>query len=76
MSRAWLASSERCVVPTESEIFDPTTDKWTLIDGSSRFLPETYPSARLLPNGQRLNLPMSAQLAEMIRIMGDDATTQ
>jgi hypothetical protein len=31
---------------------------------------------RQLPNGQRLNMPMSVQLAEMIRIMGDDATTQ
>jgi len=45
---------------------------------ASRELEQTYNKwfLRLLPNGQRLNLPMSAQLAEMIRIMGDDATTQ
>jgi glutamate/aspartate transport system substrate-binding protein len=45
---------------------------------ASRELEQTYDKwfMRRLPNGQRLNLPMSAQLAEMIRIMGDDATTQ
>jgi len=45
---------------------------------ASRELEQTYNKwfLRLLPNGQRLNLPMSAQLAEMIRIMGDDAATQ
>jgi len=31
---------------------------------------------RQLPTGQRLNLPMSAQLTEVIRMMGDDAGTQ
>jgi hypothetical protein len=29
-----------------------------------------------LPSGQRMNLPMSAQLTEMIRIMGDDAAAR
>ena len=45
---------------------------------ASRELEQTYNKwfLRLLPNGQRLNLPMSAQLAEMIRMMGDDAATQ
>jgi glutamate/aspartate transport system substrate-binding protein len=45
---------------------------------ASRELEQTYNKwfMRQLPNGQRLNMPMSVQLAEMIRIMGDDATTQ
>ncbi|HEY1460098.1 MAG TPA: amino acid ABC transporter substrate-binding protein [Casimicrobiaceae bacterium] len=45
---------------------------------ASRELEQTYNKwfLRQLPSGQRLNLPMSAQLTEMIRIMGDDATTQ
>jgi ABC-type amino acid transport substrate-binding protein len=45
---------------------------------SSRELEQTYNKwfLRQLPSGQRMNLPMSAQLAEMIRIMGDDAATQ
>jgi len=45
---------------------------------SSRELEQTYNKwfLRQLPTGQRLNLPMSAQLTEMIRIMGDDAATQ
>ena len=44
----------------------------------SRELEQTYNQwfLRQLPNGRRLNLPMSAQLAEMIRIMGDDAVSQ
>src|SRR5438874_2422545 len=45
---------------------------------ASRELEQTYNKwfLRQLPTGQRLNLPMSAQLAEMIRIMGDDAATR
>ena len=45
---------------------------------ASRELEQTYNKwfLRQLPSGQRLNLPMSAQLAEMIRIMGDDAATR
>jgi len=45
---------------------------------ASRELEYTYNKwfLRQLPTGQRLNLPMSAQLAEVIRMMGDDAGTQ
>jgi glutamate/aspartate transport system substrate-binding protein len=45
---------------------------------ASRELEQTYNKwfLRQLPTGQRLNLPMSAQLTEMIRIMGDDAATR
>jgi ABC-type amino acid transport substrate-binding protein len=45
---------------------------------ASRELEQTYNKwfLRQLPTGQRMNLPMSAQLAEMIRIMGDDAATR
>ena len=45
---------------------------------ASRELEQTYTKwfLRQLPTGQRLNLPMSAQLAEVIRIMGDDQATQ
>jgi len=45
---------------------------------ASRELEQTYSKwfLRQLPTGQRLNLPMSAQLTEVIRIMGGDATTQ
>jgi len=45
---------------------------------ASRELEQTYNKwfLRQLPSGQRLNLPMSAQLTEMIRIMGDEANTQ
>jgi glutamate/aspartate transport system substrate-binding protein len=45
---------------------------------ASRELEQTYNKSflRQLPSGQRLNMPMSVQLAEMIRIMGDDAATQ
>ena len=45
---------------------------------ASRELEYTYNKwfIRQLPTGQRLNLPMSAQLAEVIRMMGDDAGTQ
>jgi ABC-type amino acid transport substrate-binding protein len=45
---------------------------------ASRELEQTYSKwfLRQLPTGQRLNLPMSAQLTEIIRIMGGDATTQ
>jgi len=45
---------------------------------ASRELEQTYNKwfLRQLPSGQRLNLPMSAQLTEMIRIMGDDTNTQ
>jgi glutamate/aspartate transport system substrate-binding protein len=45
---------------------------------ASRELEQTYTKwfLRQLPSGQRLNLPMSVQLAEIIRIMGDDQTTQ
>jgi ABC-type amino acid transport substrate-binding protein len=45
---------------------------------SSRELEQTYTKwfLRQLPTGQRLNLPMSAQLAEVMRIMGDDQATQ
>ena len=45
---------------------------------ASRELEQTYNKwfLRQLPSGQRMNLPMSAQLAEMIRIMGDDAATR
>jgi glutamate/aspartate transport system substrate-binding protein len=45
---------------------------------ASRELEQTYNKwfLRQLPSGQRLNMPMSVQLAEMIRIMGDDAATQ
>jgi ABC-type amino acid transport substrate-binding protein len=44
----------------------------------SRELEQTYNKwfLRQLPTGQRMNLPMSAQLAEVIRIMGGDAATQ
>jgi ABC-type amino acid transport substrate-binding protein len=44
----------------------------------SRELEQTYNKwfLRQLPTGQRLNLPMSAQLTEVIRIMGGDAATQ
>jgi glutamate/aspartate transport system substrate-binding protein len=44
-----------------SREFEQTYNKWFL---------------RQLPSGQRMNLPMSAQLAEMIRIMSGDAATQ
>lgn len=47
-----LAMSGTGIIPTESEIFDPDANTWTRVDGSIRSLPETYPSARLLPNGQ------------------------
>jgi ABC-type amino acid transport substrate-binding protein len=45
---------------------------------SSRELEQTYNKwfLRQLPTGQRMNLPMSAQLTEMIRIMGDDAAAR
>jgi glutamate/aspartate transport system substrate-binding protein len=45
---------------------------------ASRELEQTYNKwfLRQLPTGQRLNLPMSAQLAEIMRIMGDDQATQ
>ena len=45
---------------------------------ASRELEQTYNKwfLRQLPTGQRMNLPMSAQLTEMIRIMGGDAVTQ
>ena len=45
---------------------------------ASRELEQTYTKwfLRQLPTGQRLNLPMSAQLTEVIRIMGDDQATQ
>jgi glutamate/aspartate transport system substrate-binding protein len=45
---------------------------------ASRELEQTYNKwfLRQLPSGQRLNVPMSAQLTEMIRIMGDDVATQ
>jgi glutamate/aspartate transport system substrate-binding protein len=45
---------------------------------ASRELEQTYNKwfLRQLPTGQRMNLPMSAQLAEVIRIMGGDAATQ
>ena len=45
---------------------------------ASRELEQTYTKwfLRQLPTGQRLNLPMSVQLAEVIRIMGDDQATQ
>lgn len=45
---------------------------------ASRELEQTYNKwfLRQLPSGQRLNLPMSAQLTEMIRIMSGDAATQ
>ena len=45
---------------------------------ASRELEQTYTKwfLRQLPTGQRLNLPMSVQLAEIIRIMGDDPATQ
>ncbi len=45
---------------------------------ASRELEQTYNKwfLRQLPSGQRMNLPMSAQLTEMIRIMGDDAATR
>ena len=44
---------------------------------ASRELEQTYNKwfLRQLPTGQRLNLPMSAQLAEIMRIMGDDQAT-
>jgi glutamate/aspartate transport system substrate-binding protein len=44
---------------------------------ASRELEQTYNKwfLRQLPSGSRLNLPMSAQLTEFFRIMGDDATT-
>lgn len=44
-----------------SREFEQTYNKWFL---------------RQLPSGQRMNLPMSAQLTEMIRIMSGDAATQ
>jgi glutamate/aspartate transport system substrate-binding protein len=45
---------------------------------ASRELEQTYNKwfLRQLPSGQRMNMPMSAQLAEMIRIMSGDAATQ
>ena len=45
---------------------------------ASRELEQTYAKwfLRELSTGQRLNLPMSVELAEIIRIMGDDQTTQ
>jgi ABC-type amino acid transport substrate-binding protein len=45
---------------------------------ASRELEQTYNKwfLRQLPSGQRMNLPMSAQLTEVIRIMGGDAATQ
>jgi ABC-type amino acid transport substrate-binding protein len=45
---------------------------------ASHELEQTYTKwfLRQLPSGQRLNLPMSAQLAEFIRIMGSDAAAQ
>jgi len=45
---------------------------------TSRELEQTYNKwfVRQLPTGQRLNLPMSAQLAEIIRIMGDERGNQ
>jgi glutamate/aspartate transport system substrate-binding protein len=45
---------------------------------ASRELEQTYNKwfLRQLPSGQRMNLPMSAQLTEIIRIMGGDAATQ
>jgi len=45
---------------------------------ASRELEQTYTKwfLRQLPTGQRLNLPMSVQLAEIIRMMGDDQATQ
>ena len=45
---------------------------------ASRELEQTYTKwfLRQLPPGQRLNLPMRAQLTEVIRIMGDDQATQ
>jgi len=44
----------------------------------SRELEQTYNKwfLRQLPSGQRMNLPMSAQLVEVIRIIGGDAGTQ
>ena len=46
--------------------------------GASRELEQTYNKwfLRQLPTGSRLNLPMSAQLTEIFRIMGGDAATQ
>jgi ABC-type amino acid transport substrate-binding protein len=45
---------------------------------ASRELEQTYNKwfLRQLPTGSRMNLPMSAQLTEIIRIMGGDAATQ
>ena len=45
---------------------------------ASHALEQTYNKwfLRQLPNGQRMNLPMSVQLTEIIRIMGGDAATQ
>jgi glutamate/aspartate transport system substrate-binding protein len=45
---------------------------------ASRELEQTYNKwfLRQLPAGSRLNLPMSAQLTEIFRIMGGDAATQ
>ena len=45
---------------------------------ASRELEQTYSKwfLRQLPTGSRLNLPMSAQMTEIIRIMGGDAATQ
>jgi glutamate/aspartate transport system substrate-binding protein len=45
---------------------------------ASRELEQTYSKwfLRQLPTGSRMNLPMSAQLTEIIRIMGGDAATQ
>ena len=45
---------------------------------ASRELEQTYTKwfLRQLPTGQRLNIPMSAQLAEVIRIMGGDPASQ
>ena len=45
---------------------------------ASRELEQTYNKwfLRQLPAGSRLNLPMSVQLTEIIRIMGGDAATQ
>ena len=45
---------------------------------ASRELEQTYSKwfLRQLPTGSRLNLPMSVQMTEIIRIMGGDAATQ
>jgi glutamate/aspartate transport system substrate-binding protein len=45
---------------------------------TSRELGQTYTKwfLRQLPTGQRLNLPMSSELAEVIQMMGDDSNKQ